>query len=438
MSAALASPPDPPPSLRRLALVAVATVLLGFGSLGAWAFAARLDRAAPASGFLVAPGQRKTVSLLDSGILKVLLVREGDRVVAGQPLLRLDDTQASAALGQARARVWGGSARATRLVAEQEGGAMEPPAGLLAAAAADPAVAGFLEAERRLFAARAQSLEATVTVLRRRIQQSRATIEALRAQAEAVDSQLRLTRDELRGVTQLLAHGFATRTRAMELQRRDAELRGAWSLLVGRETEATEAIAQAEAEIAALGRTRLAEIAADLQETRAQIAEAAERLRAAEDILARSLVTAPEAGIVSDLRYVTPGGTIGAGQPVLDVVPHDDRLVAEVRVSPLDAEGLHPGQPARVRLTAYNARRVPPVAGTVAYVSADRQLGPQNEAFFLVRIALDPQELERVRAVAPLSPGMPAEAAIIRGERRAADYLLAPLLDAMGRSMRGG
>ena len=439
MSATSVSGDAAEPSLRRIALVALLTVLLGFGGLGAWAFIARLDRAVLASGTVVVQGKRKTISLLESAILRELLVREGDRVTVGQPLLRLDDTQASAAAGQSRARLWAASARVARLSAEQnDASAVAFPADLLAVAASDPSVAGFVEAERRLFAARAQSLDGSINVLRRRISQQRAQIEALIAQAQASAVQARLTRDELDGVNRLLAAGFATRTRAMELQRREAELRGSLAQLSGREAEAREAISQAEAEIASLRQVRLAEIAASLQETRGQLAESAERMRAAEDLLARAVVTAPEGGAVSDVRFNTPGGTIGAGQPVLDIVPQEDTLVIEAQVSPMDAEGLHPGQAASVRLSAFNARRVPPVPGRLTYVSADRQLSPQGDPLFLVRVLLDADALAGLRLTAPLTPGMPAEVHIIRGERRAIDYLAAPLLDAMRRSMRGG
>ena len=439
MNAAVVTGEMPEPSLRRIALVALLTVLFGFGGLGAWAFTARLDRAVLASGTVVVQGKRKTISLLESGILKEMLVREGQRVALGQPLLRLDDTQASAAAGQARARLWAASARVARLRAEQEGAAQVAfPADLLATALADASVAGFVEAERQLFAARWRSLDGTVQVLERRILQGRAQIESLVAQARASAVQSSLTQDELQGVNRLLAAGFATRTRAMELQRRDAELRGALALLNGREAEAREAIAQAEAEIVSLRQTRLAETAGSLQETRAQFAEAAERMRAAEDLLARAVVAAPEDGVVSDVRFVTPGGTIGAGQPVLDIVPQEDLLVIEAQVSPYDAEGLHPGQPANVRLSAFNARRVPPVPGRLTYVSADRQLNQQGEPLFLVRVLLDAEALEGLRLPTVLTPGMPAEVHIIRGERRAIDYLASPLLDAMRRSMRGG
>ncbi len=438
MSAALTEA-APEPSLRRIALVAALTVLLGFGGLGAWAFAARLDRAVLASGTVVVQGKRKTISLLESGILRELLVREGQRVNPGQPLLRLDDTQASAAAGQAHARLWAASARVARLVAEQEGAPQVAfPADLLAAAAADPGVAGFVESERRLFAARQRSLEGAIAVLDRRILQQRAQIESLVAQGQAGAVQSRLTRDELDGVNRLLAAGFATRTRAMELQRREAELRGSLAQLSGREAEAREAISQAEAEISSLRQVRLAEIAASLQETRGQLAESAERMRGAADLLARAVVLSPEGGVVSDIRFNTLGGTVGAGQPVLDIVPQEDTLVIEAQVSPVDAEGLHPGQAASVRLSAFNARRVPPVPGRLTYVSADRQLSPQGDPLFLVRVLLDADALAALNLAAPLTPGMPAEVHIIRGERRAIDYIAAPFLDAMRRSMRGG
>lgn len=428
----------PGPSLRRLALASLAVVALGFGGLLGWASVAQLESAVPAGGALVSESRRKSLSLLDSGLLRELRVAEGDAIEAGQLLLRLDDTQARALLGQARVRLLGAEARAARLHAElADAERLAFPVPLIEEAVADPAIASLLEAEAKLFTARHETHAGTIAVMRRRIAQLEQQAAALGAQRAAFATRLQLTRQELAAVNTLLASGFATRNRALELRRAEAQLAGEEGELAARAAEVTQAIAQTGLEILSLGNTRRSEAARELQDAATQVADARERLRAAEDLLRRTEVTAPEAGIVTDLRFFTPGSSIVAGQPVLDIVPRDDRLVVEAALRPADVEHVFPGQRVNVRLTAFSHRRVPPLPGRVLYVGADRQVNARGEAFFVVRAVLD----DGAAALAPgiaLAPGMPAEMLVLHGARTALDYMLSPLLDGMRRALREG
>lgn len=439
MSAALALPaPSLPagPSLRRLALLCLLTIVFGFGGLVGWAALATLDSAVPAPGSLVTQSKRKTLSLLDSGLLRELLVAEGDAVRPGQVLLRLDDTQARALLGQARVRNFGSAARASRLHAElADAPRIIFAPDLLEAASRDAALTALVEAELQLFAARRESHEGTIAVQRRRIGQLAEQITALQAQRGAFATRLELTQQELRAVNSLLASGFATRNRQLELRRTEAQLQGEISALTGREAEARQLIAQTELEILSLANTRRSEVARELQDTVNAIADGIERARAAEDLLRRTEVTAPEAGTITEIRFHTPGSSIGAGQPVLDIVPADDRLLVEGAVRPFDIERVQVGQRVNVRLTAFSHRRVPPLPGKLVYVGADRQVNAQGTAFFVARAELDAGAATTLPGIA-LGPGMPAEMLVLRGERSALDYFLSPLLDGMRRALR--
>lgn len=424
------------PSLRRIALLSLVTVALGFGGLGTWAALTPLDSAVPASGAFVAAGKRKTVSLLDSGLLKALFVKEGDHVAAGQLLLQLDDTQARAAMNQAAAQYWGAVARAARLSAETtDQRALSPPDDLLAAAAADPAVASLLQAERDLFASRWDTFDGTARITARKVQELVAQEAALRAQVQSLTTRLALTQEEGRGVDALLRDGYAPKTRALELRRAVAELQGALADAAGRLAQTREAIEQTKLELTSTAETRRSDAAKDLQEARAAMADAAQRLAAAQALLARCLVAAPEAGTVTDIKAFTPGSSITAGQPVLDIVPADDRLLIEAGVAPTDIEHVHVGQRVNVRLSAYKAHRVPTVEGRVVYVAADRQQDARGEPVFLVRAELDRDALKPFPGVAVYA-GMPADVLIIGGERTALDFIVSPIRDGMRRSMR--
>ena len=181
---------------------------------------------------------------------------------------------------------------------------------------------------------------------------------------------------------------------------------------------------------------RQQEVARDLQDAQAQRADAQQRLRGAQDVLDRRLVTAPEAGVVTEIRFFTPGSSIGAGQPVLDLVPVDDRLAAEVRLALTDVENVHVGQKARLRLAAFRTREVPLVDTDVTYVSADRQMDAQGNSYFVARLAIDPAIAASLPPGATLAPGMPVEAFILGERRSALDYVARPLADGLRRSLR--
>ncbi len=425
----------PAPSLRRTVLAATAVIALGFGGFAAWAMTAPLDSATPAMGTIVVESRRKTVSLLESGILKDLLVHEGDHVVEGQPLLRLDDTQARAQLGQATAQRWAALSKLARLSAEMGEAAMVVPPDLQAAAAADVALAALLANEQRLLDSRRQSLKGSLAVQEKKVAQMNEQIAAFQAQSDSAGLRLGFIEDELKTVLALLDKGLAQKSRALELQGTRAQLQGTLAEMTARRAEARQNILQAELELIRMRDAWQSEVGRELQDTHALLADVGERIRSAADIMARKLVTAPDAGTVTDLKFVTSGSSIGAGQPVLDIVPKDSHLVIEAAVQPNDIEHVHIGQKVNVRLISYKQHKVPVLTGELTYVSADRQIDAKGQPFFVARAELTPGALDSLKGV-KLYPGMPAEVLIIGGERLAIDYFLSPITDSLSRAMR--
>ena len=299
-----------------------------------------------------------------------------------------------------------------------------------------PAAAEVLTGQEELFAARRLAYRSEIGAPERQIEQQEQDARSTAQQREAVQRQRASIERELAGAQRLLAKGWESRTRAEQLDRqlaavdaRDAELRGALA-------RATEGAAAARLNIEAKRSARLADIGQQLDEGRSQEAEAASLLRAASDVRDRLVVTAPQDGTVVDLRLTTPGGVLGPGDPLLDIVPVDQPLLVEVRLRPDDIESVHEGLPADVRLIAYKSGELPTFAGDLTYVSADMLADPRNgESYFLARVRLDMAELARFPRAA-LSPGMPAEVMIRTGERRAIDWLLAPVTDRLRRAMR--
>ncbi len=385
---------SPEPSLRRIALASLAIISIGFGGFFTWACIAPLDSAVPATGSIVVESKRKTVSLLDSGILKALYVKDGDQVQAGQPLLRLDEEQILSQLGSLRVQRW------TTIAQDR----WTSYGGLLA-------------------------------VQRSKIAQSREQIVALQSQIDAVQLRLGYTMKEIEGTTELLAKGFATKTRLYEMKRAEAEMRGNLGGLAAKRAETHQAIAQTELEMISTTNQRRQDISKDLQEAQSMAADLAEKIRGAEDTLGKRLVVASDAGTVTDIKFFTPGSSIGAGQPILDIVPQSDRMIVEANVRPEDIAHVHAGQVVNIKLTAYKQHKVPTLSGRLVYVSADRQQDPKGEAFFLSRAEIDQEALAAVKGVT-LYPGMPAEVLIINGERAAIDFFISPITDSLRRSFR--
>ena len=426
----------PVPSLRRIAIASVLTVAIGFGGLGLWAAVTPLDSAVSTQGLFISAGKRKTVTLLDSGILSRLLVKEGDQVKIGQTLLLLDDVQLRTAMNQINAQYWGAVARAARLRAEiQDRRQFQIPDDLRAAAVSDPAITALLQTEQNLFAARWDTFDGSARINGRKIEQLQFQTIALRSQIASLNKRLNLTREQVNTAEILRREHLETRSRSLDLQRALAELEGAIADAAGRYAEVGQAIEQTKLELINYAETRKSDASKDLQEAQAAIADTAPRLLSAQDLLSKREVLAPENGTVTDIKFFTFGSSISAGQPVMDIVPADERLLVEASIQPSDIEHVQIGQRVNFRLSAYKSHRVPTVEGRLVYVAADRQQDPQGNSFFLVRAELDRDALKPFPGV-QIYPGMPADLLIIGGERSALDFLISPIRDGMRHGMR--
>jgi len=422
-------------SLRGPVIAGLATIILGMGSITAWAFTAHLDSAAVAAATVIVDSKRKTISHLEGGILKAFLAHEGELVRAGQPILRLEDTRAKAEMEALRARKVGLEAKLTRLRAEQGNSeTLEFPAELTSTD--DAITRNVLADERRVFVSRRQMLDRKVEIHEKTIAQQVAELEAVQAQAAANKRQMELNGRELEAVETLFKKGYAPRPRLTELESKQSQLVGMAGELASRKAKAEQAKAQAELEILSLGNDFQQQVAAEIQTSQLEHADTVERMNSASDVLRRVDVVSPEDGIVTNIRYHTPGSVIVGGQPILDIVPKDQPLVVEARVGLADVDSVKVGAPVQVRLTAYSHRATRPLDGRLTYLSADQQLDErQNVSFYVARAEIMPESMA-ANPGAVLYPGMPAEILIINKPRRAIDYFLAPITESFNRAFR--
>ena len=429
-------PAAPRPRVGGPALIALAAVLLSFGGFGGWAAVAELDSAAVAQGSVKVESNRKTVQLLEPGIIRRILVREGEHVTAGQLLVEMDETQARSShaivLGQHRLA----QARLARLQAElADADEMAVPPEL-ARRSGEPEVAGILTGQRNLFSARRESYRGQVSILERKLGQLREEIQAMQSQERATTQQIGFINEEMKGINELVRRGLERRPRLLALQRANAELVGQRGRLQSSVAAARQTIGQTELEIIDLKNARRGDIVSQIEATQKELASLSEQLVAAADLLRRMKVLAPQDGTVVAIQVFTPGGVIKGGEPIMDIVPQADQLVVDAKVRPVDIDVVRTGQRADIALVSYKRRVVPQVAGTVTNVSADLLTDPRTgDGYYVARIQVDAAELARLEGV-ELHPGMPVDAYILTGRRTALDYLLSPITTGLRRTFR--
>lgn len=413
-------------------LIVLAFIVCIFG----WGAFAPLSSAILAPGVLVVASHVKSIQHLEGGIVRNIYVKDGQSVRTGQVLVRLDDTQAKAALKSLMDENDALAAQEARLTAERDGKqtiAFPPD---LQQRAADPAVAQAMLGEQHAFDARRDTLAQQIDILSKRTEENDAIIAGLRKEQASVEKQLSLIAREISGVQELYDKGLSTLPRLLALQRQSADL-------AGQSGQLTEKIAQTELssgenklQIMNLKNQTLSDVVKDLRDVQTKHFDLIDRIQAARDVLARLTVRAPNAGKVANLTVHTNGQVIRPGDPIMDIVPQRDALEVEAHVRPEDADSVRIGMGAKVNLSAYQGRRLPMITGIVRTISADRQVDQRSgQAYFTVSITVDRAPLAAYPDV-KLMPGLPVEVALNTGSRTALDYLTEPITDVFRRGMK--
>jgi HlyD family type I secretion membrane fusion protein len=414
-----------------------AIIILVFvvGFLG-WSSFAQLESSVNAPGVLIVESHRKTIQHLEGGIVKEILVAEGDTVSAGQPLLRLEETQAQTNLGLLQDQADAYAAQEARLVAERDGRRkVDFPTDLLARRD-DPKVAQTLAGEENTFLTRTNTLAKQIDILNQRNDQNKSQIAGLQSQQDSVEKQGSLIDQEASGVEDLYQQGLSTLPRVLALRRQAADLTGQRGQLVEKKAQIELNSQENNMQMTNLRNQQLSSVANDLRDVQTKKFDVLERLNAAKDVMSRLALTAPVAGKVVNLAIHTKGAVIKPGDTVMEIVPAEDQLEVEAHVRPDDADAIQPGMTAHVSFSSYKQRRLPQLTGTVETVSADRLVDQRTgQPYFNVVLTVDSSVLKDYSAVR-LMPGLPADVAIATGTRTLMDYFLAPVLDVMQKGMR--
>lgn len=425
-----------PVSDRRYWRIGMLVLLLGLGGFAGWAFTAKLAVAVVAPGHVAAESFRRTVQHLEGGIVREILVAEGDRVEAGQPLVLMDDTQARTQLQIARSNYLAGRATELRLQAEQQGAEhLELPAELTGSDL--PRVLEMLAVQQALFAARRQSHRSTLDALDEQVVQLQRQIEGLEALAILGDRHLASLRGEEMDLRKLFSKGMVNNQRLREVERDQLQLEGEISShraeIARLRSQVIESRMQREIRVQEFHK----EVGEQLHEAQARVAEAEERIISLADQVDRTTVRAPVAGTVVERRVHSVGDVVRSGDPLLDIVPVDDSFVVEARLPSRDIDHLYPGQPAEIRFSAFNQRLTRVIAAEVIFVSADSQVDAATGArFYLLRLRVSDDGHQAMTERMQLLSGMPAEVMIRTGERTFASYIIKPVADMLARAIR--
>ncbi|WP_246777605.1 HlyD family type I secretion periplasmic adaptor subunit [Rhizobium sp. BG4] len=410
----------------RIYLSAFLAGALVFG-IGGWAAQAKLSGAVIAQGQVAVSQQVKVIQHRDGGIVSEILVRNGDAVRKGSVLFRLDETQTRVELTIVQGQLQQMLAMMTRLTAERDG------AGTLDFTGLDiPAT--LLESETKLFGENLGMLTNQKEQLRLQIIQLEQQVAAYRAQTQSNDAEQEIIDKELQKADNLLAKGLIQVAQQRDFARQKARNEGAKGELMARMAETENEISEVRIKLLSLDQNQRKEAQTEIVALEAKVAELREREVAARDRLTRMEVRAPVDGLIYDMQIHTIGGIVGAGATVMSVVPDSEDMSVEIQVPPADIDRIAPGQPARMRFTAFNQRTTPEFHGTVDVVAAatatDRATG---RPYYLATIA--PSDLLALGS-RKLMPGMPVEVYVQTEERSALSYLAKPFTDQMMRAFR--
>ena len=370
------------------------------------------------------------------GVVGELRARDGDKVKAGDIVVRLDETITQANLAIVVKSLNELQSRLARLEAERDNvDTVVFPAELLARAG-DPELARSMTGERNLFEFRKSARAGQKAQLRERIAQLKEEIQGLTGQIAAKKRETELIGQELEGVRDLWRKNLVQIQRVTALERDAARLEGERGQLIASTAQAKGKISEIELQILQIDQDLRSEVAKDLREVQGKIAELVERKVAAEDQLKRIDIRAPQNGMVHQSTVHTVGGVITPGEAIMLIVPEADALTVEAKLAPQDIDQVRVGQTAALRFSAFSQRTTPELDGVVSRVSADLTTDQRTgAAYYVVRITLSDSEIARLEGLR-LVPGMPVEAFIRTGERTVLSYVMKPFTDQITRSFR--
>lgn len=425
-----------PTSVKMPIMAGVFIVTGFFGGFGYWAATVPISGAAVASGVIAASGLNQKVDHLEGGIISVIMVREGDRVKQGEPLIKLDNTRVKADRNRIATTLLGLLAKEARAQAERDGASELGYKRDISDKAARLLGEDILKQQSREFEARYKRHLADLGVLDQRVLATKEEIYGLQIQMQSEETKLIIIKDELAQKKSLLKRGLTQKKEYSALQREQSDSVGRIGGLKATIAQRKTSILEIKQRVNSTQARRKEAASSEINTIRREVGELEEQLLAREDVLKRVIIRSPADGIIVKLHKNTVGSVVRPGEIILEILPTSSDLIVEVRVAPQDIDVVRPGLVAKVRFSALNTRTTPEVDATVSYISADRLIDPDTKvSYYLARLQLAttlPEDISRDQIFA----GMPVDAFIQTGERTFLEYLVRPITDSFKKAFR--
>ena len=408
--------------VKRASLVMLWTLVGFFVVMFVWIAVAEVDTVTRADGRVIPSAKLQVIQNLEGGIVAEILVKQGQVVMAGDNLVALSSLQHEGDMKARYQQLLGLEARAARLVALANGREPKFPQSVVDTAP------DLMAVEMATFLSKTLEQESQLAVLAAQMDQKARELDEAKIALISTRKSLEMAREERSTVARLVERGLEPRLELLRIERSFAEQEGRADISV----VTIERLRSANTELAARKDTLLrqmrTEALSELNRTMAELAGIKEGMPALADKVARTHIKSPMNGIVNRVFVNTVGGIVRPGDPIVDVVPSDDQLVVDAMVMPKDIGFVKIGQPARVKVTAYDYSIFGALDGTVKSISADAVPNEKGEAFFQVRIETNTRAIESIDKKLPIMPGMQAQIDIITGKKTILNYLSKPIV----------
>lgn len=416
-------------------VIGIAIIAIFFVGFGIWAATAPISGAVMAAGVVKVEANKKTLKSRDGGVIRDINVVEGDRVSAGQVLIKFDDTNYKAQVEIFQNQYNTILMQSARLQAEVIGGDLIIPPEL-DARRDDPGVMSAINVETTVFNARRSAYEGQLSILRQRISQLNSVKSGLDIQVNAIGEQLGYMREELRGYRVVLEKGYASKAIVNRLQRQLSEVQGRQGELLAEISRNRQQVGEAQLQAANLQQQRASESAAARTEAETKLIDLEARLKAVSESLALTEIKSPVDGYVFGLSQFTIGGVAAPGEALMDIVPSNAPLIIAAQIRPNDIDQVRVGLKTQVTLQAFSTSKVPHLDAEVMSVAPDATVDKSGTAYYVAMVRILPSELKKLAGVGQLVPGMQATVMIKTGSRTFLSYLFQPIKDNVERSLR--
>lgn len=403
---------------------------------GIWGGLAPLDSAITAPGSVVLSSNRQIVQYDNHGIIKNILVKDGDSVMKDQPLIELNAAQASANMNIFLSQLRTTTAIEKRLLTEEEGlSDIDFTSPYLNQN--DDEVKRLIANQQQLFQVRREMHQAGLEAITKQIEQGHDKIAGEKGQLKSIQAQLGNARTNLHDAEKLFQSGAVNKLYLSQAQDMVQKLEGEVSRITASISITERGILEAKIKLLNLRNEFMNKIEEEYKQNHIMLLEVEQKYNTAKDMLERTTIKAPVDGVISSMTYHTVGGVISPGVKLMEIIPQDDDLVIDSFVSPNEVNSLRVGIPVKIQLNPYKQRLVPRIDGEVIYVSANTILNEQaKQEFFLVKVKIHKAAIEKLNSDVKLLPGMPVTVFLIRGTRTFLQYLISPIIDSFHRAFK--